>query len=529
MEGPGRGDESLSELGETPDNSLNKGVSKEIRTVAKGGAIQIFGQVSQRGLSFIFQLVAVAFVGRPAYGVYKQISQVLAIAAQIALAGFNYASMRFITIARAEGKPEGVKGAARVGIGGAVVGSVIVVACLVVFAEPLASQFADEPADESMFIRLFRIGAPYVPLFALLQVLRYCTQAYKTMTPSVVSGMIVQPVVRFVVGLFVLLIGFEVAGLITTLNVSILAATLVAAFFFARMLTEEERAARPRAPVGPMVKFALPQGGSSLLGIQSLGLGILVVGVYGTDVQVAIFALALSLQGPGTVFLGGILNIWAPVVSDLHAKGQIEELDKLYKVITRWVATFSFPVWAALIVMPYVFVDLFVPASGEGIPSVVAILAVGNFFYTGTGPTGYVLSMTGRPWVNLINSMVAVVLYVIAGAWAVPRYGPNGMAVVDGAVTALINIVRVVEAKVLVGVQPFGRPILKPIGATAVGAFVLLLWRWIPGYNVWVDAAGIVVAGLVYLLVLRAFGMDPEEREVWERIKKRVKRKRGRS
>jgi hypothetical protein len=70
---------------------------------------------------------------------------------------------------------------------------------------------------------------------------------------------------------------------------------------------------------------------------------------------------------------------------------------------------------------------------------------------------------------------------------------------------------------------------LKPLGATAIGAALLLLWRWIPGYTVWFDAAGIVVAGLVYLAALRAFGMDPEEREVWERIKKRAKRKKRRS
>ena len=524
----GRGD-LLSELGEGPDASLPPGVSKEIRTVAKGGAVQIFGQVTQRGLSFVFQFVALAFVGTALFGVYKQISQVLAIAAQLAIGGFNYAAMRFITLARAEGRPAGVKGAARVSIVAAVIGSTVVVAGLVVFAGPLAALFADSTADEPLFTRLFRIGAPYVPLFAVLQVLRYCTQAYKTMTPSVISGNIVQPVVRFIVGFAVLLAGFEVAGLIHTLNVSIFAAAITVAYFFNRMLTEEERAAAPRAPLGSMVRFALPQGGASLLGIQSLGLGILVIGAYESDVQVALFAIALSLQGPGTVFLGGILNIWAPVVSDLHAKGEIDRLDRLYKVITRWVATFSFPVWAALMVMPYVFVDLFAGDRGQGASTIVVILAAGNFFYTGTGPTGYVLSMTGRPGVNLINSAVGVVLYVVAGAWAVPRYGAEGMAVVDAVVTAVVNTARVIQAKVLVGVQPFGRPMLKPIGATAIGAVVLLLWRWIPGYSVWFDAAGIVVAGLVYVGALRAFGMDPEEREVWDRIKKRAKRKKGRS
>lgn len=528
MAGPRR-DELLSELGETPQESLPPGVSDEIRTVAKGGAIQIFGQVSQRGLSFIFNFVALAFVGTRRFGVYKQIVQVLAIAAQLALAGFNYAAMRFITVARAEGRPGGVRGAARVSIGAALMGSAVVAAGLVVFAGPLAGRFADVPADEPLFVRLFRIGAPYVPLFALLQVLRYCTQAYKTMTPSVISGNIVQPIVRFVVGFVVLFAGFEIAGLVHTLNFSILVAAVVAAYFFMRMLTEEERAAKPRASLGPMVRFALPQGGASLLGIQSLGLGILVVGWYASDIQVALFAIALSLQGPGTVFLGGILNIWAPVVSDLHAKGEIDRLDRLYKVITRWVATFSFPVWAALIIMPYVFVDLFAQERGQGASTVVAILAAGNFFYTGTGPTGYVLSMTGRPVANLVNSIVSVVLYVAAGAWAVPRYGAEGMAVVDAVVTSAVNLARVVQAKLLVGVQPFGRPMLKPIGATAVGAAVLLLWRWIPGYTVWFDAAGIVVAGLVYVGMLRIFGMDPEEREVWERIKKRARKKKERS
>jgi hypothetical protein len=38
-----------------------------------------------------------------------------------------------------------------------------------------------------------------------------------------------------------------------------------------------------------------------------------------------------------------------------------------------------------------------------------------------------------------------------------------------------------------------------------------------------------VVAGLVYVGALKAFGMDPEEREVWDRIKKRARKKKGRS
>jgi uncharacterized protein YciI len=50
---------------------------------------------------------------------------------------------------------------------------------LLIGANALASQLADDAARSWELARLLRIGALFVPLFALTQVLRYCTQAYK--------------------------------------------------------------------------------------------------------------------------------------------------------------------------------------------------------------------------------------------------------------------------------------------------------------------------------------------------------------
>ena len=96
------------------------------------------------------------------------------------------------------------------------------------------------------------------------------------------------------------------------------------------------------------------------------------------------------------------------------------------------------------------------------------------------------------------------------------------MAGVDSLVTALVNIARVVEAKLLVGVQPFGRSFLKPVVATLVGAAVLLLWRLVPAEGRFIEIIGIVVAAAAYLGALAALGIDPEERHVFARIKKRI-------
>jgi O-antigen/teichoic acid export membrane protein len=222
-----------------------------------------------------------------------------------------------------------------------------------------------------------------------------------------------------------------------------------------------------------------------------------------------------------------LVNIWAPVVSDLYEKGQIARLDSLYKTITRWVVTFSFPVYGALIVEPDLFVRIYGGSKVLDAAPLVAIVAVGNLFYSGTGPTGYVLSMTGRPGVNFANSVIAVVLYALGGALFVPKYGVVAMAWVDAGVTALVNTARVIEAKLLVGVQPFGRSTLKPVGAALAGVVVLLVWKLVPFEGTWAQLAGVVLASLVYALVLWVLGLDAEERFVWERIKSRAF-KRGR-
>jgi O-antigen/teichoic acid export membrane protein len=264
-----------------------------------------------------------------------------------------------------------------------------------------------------------------------------------------------------------------------------------------------------------------------LLGVQTLGLGILVLGLASTDRQVALFGIALSLQGPGNVFLGGMMNIWAPVVSDLHERGEIDRLGSLYQTINRWIVTFSYPVFAALMIEPDLFVRLFAGSEGRGAESVVVILAVGNIFYTGTGPTGFVISMTGRPGVNFANSIAAVAAYAVVGALVVPDHGAVGMAFVNVAITALVNTARVIEAKVLVGVQPFGRTFYKPVMATIAGAAVLLPWSRFADDTVWLEVAGLVIAAAVFIAVLRRLGLDAEERHVWERVRARAGRGRG--
>ncbi|MFN2490075.1 MAG: oligosaccharide flippase family protein [Actinomycetota bacterium] len=510
------------------DGELSAGSADDTSKIAKGGAIQIGGQIAARGLLFLFVAVAVRRLGEAGFGVYRQVFQILQVASLMAPMGFNFAAVRFITRARALGRHGEVRGTARVTLWGAAIFSSLAAGAIFLAASPLAGQFADSPASRADLADLLRLGSLYVPLFAVMQVLRSCTQAYKTMVPSAMIGQIILPVGRLILGIGALLAGFAVAGAVASLVISAAISMVAGFWYFHRMLTPTERRAKPAAPVGEIVRFALPQAGVALFSVQSLGISVLLLGLLSSDHAVGIFSVALSLQGIGAVFLTGVVAIWAPLVVDLYERNEIARLESLYQTVNRWVATFAFPVFAVLILAPEIPLRLLTGGVDPETARLIGVLAVGNLFFVGSGPCSYLISMTGRAGLNLANSVVSVVLYVALGLWIVPRYGAVGMAVVDAAVTALLNIARLVQAKVLIGVQPFGRSYAKPVLGTLALVVTLLLWRALTPPEVAFELAGLVAGALAYLAILRLAGMDPEERHVYDLIRSKMLRRKRR-
>lgn len=513
-----------------PPESLGLSAERaaDVATVAKGGTVQIVGQVIHRSLAFVFTILAVRALGPAGFGLYQVVVQLLEFLSQLGLLGFNHAVVRFIARARVGADWAAVRGTIRVAlIATAVASSVIVVATLIA-ADPIARAFGGSSTQEDRFAFLLRIGILFVPFFAFMQVFRYGTQAYKTMVPSVWTGNIVQPSLRLITAAVLLFSGLGVTAVIAADVISMGLAAALSVVLFRRILTHEERAASPRSEVGPMIRFALPQSGSALLGIQTLGLGVILLGLFSSNEQAGLFAIALALQGPADLTLSGVINIWSPMVTDLHDQGAIDRLDSLFKTITRWIATLALPVSVAIAIEAEMFARILGGDEAAQAAPIVAILALGNVVYTCTGPTASLLSMSGRPGINFIDSLVGVGLYSLLGWIVIARHGAVGMAWVHTAVTAAVSITRVVQGKLLVGVQPFGRSLLKPVTGTVVGVVVLFLWKSLAPDNLPLRIVGLAIGAISYLAVLRVLGVDEEERYVWGLMKALVSRKRMR-
>jgi O-antigen/teichoic acid export membrane protein len=122
-----------------------------------------------------------------------------------------------------------------------------------------------------------------------------------------------------------------------------------------------------------------------------------------------------------------------------------------------------------------------------------------------------------------VNSIGIWSLYVVAAWLVVPSHGMVGMAVIHAAAGALSNVVMVVAARWLTGLQPFGRSFLKPIAATCVAGLVLLCWRFLVERSLPFDLLGLALGGATYCASLWVTGMDADDRIVYERVRARLR------
>ena len=107
------------------------------------------------------------------------------------------------------------------------------------------------------------------------------------------------------------------------------------------------------APAGP--RSALLAGAvlDRLLRRRIIGLPAVTpndLGVYAACVRVA---LAMVL------FLTAVSYVFSPFVADLHARGEREKLDALFKSITRWTVAGTIPILLLMLLAPAAILQLF--------------------------------------------------------------------------------------------------------------------------------------------------------------------------
>jgi O-antigen/teichoic acid export membrane protein len=165
-----------------------------------------------------------------------------------------------------------------------------------------------------------------------------------------------------------------------------------------------------------------------------------------------------------------------PVYPVLARQNKVAALEDAYGTAVRWMAIVLLPVG---VVLAWNRNDLLALAGPEFVTggNALVILAIGYSICTCFGTVAYLLMLSGHKSVETWNAAFAAVLNLVLAIVLVPRFGLAGAAFATASSFVLLNVLRVAEARYVVGLRTFRPYFIRIVAVSATGGvsvFVML-------------------------------------------------------
>jgi len=147
--------------------------------------------------------------------------------------------------------------------------------------------------------------------------------------------------------------------------------------------------------------------------------------------------------------------MFSPMIAVLHGRGDTRGLGEMFRITTRWVLIASLPLFV-LVISRTSILGLFGRDFQAGYAA-LALLSVGKLVSSATGSVGYMLNMTGHQRLNLLNSLILGVVNATLNALWIGRWGATGAAAASALSLGLVNVLRVIEVRAVLGLSLFSR------------------------------------------------------------------------
>jgi O-antigen/teichoic acid export membrane protein len=496
--------------------------SSHVLLAAKGGGMVFAGRMFVWGMRFVIAVMVARLLGADSYGLYNIALSVATLGAALSVLGFDSALVRYLAIYMRRSDRGGVTGTLRTGLGVPMLVSILPAAVLLAAAGPLARDVIGDARMEP----ILRVVAFLVPAMVANSLLGAALQGAQRIGWAVLAEQFAQPLVRFSLLLGLALIGLtaELAVLASTLATVIVTALLLV--FVQRQVSFEGVASQGPNQVRQLLGFSLPVYFSNVVTTFGGSLQTILLGALASVASAGIFAVAHQVMLIGTLFHTAIVQSSMPIFAELQDSEDRRPMTHLYRTTSKWTLTLNLPFFLLALIFPQALLALFGPEFADDGVQALVILAFASLVNAATGTSGAILDMTGHTRVKLVNSTLSVALSIILNLLLIPPLGVMGAALSVVGAVSMVNLLRVAEVGLLVGVGPYDRSWLKPIvagiaaAAVGVGISVALAESGLVVRSV----VGIAAMGVTYAGVLLAQGLNDDDRLVLSRAGRRFRR-----
>ncbi|MBS3144274.1 flippase [Candidatus Woesearchaeota archaeon] len=496
------------------------------KTLAKGMIIVMISLVLTKVLGYGYKIIISRWLGANDFGLFALALAIISLIASIMISGIQLALSRYIAYHREKKDPEKIKRIIGATLQTILITNIIAGIGFWIFATEIAV-FFHHPEIAS----LLKIFAFLLPFYSTLLTLQKIFEGFQRIELSTAADIVLNGLRILLVGALVLT-GMTIEGVSTTYLIATICTTVVFWIICEKVLTAFTRNIFTNnvKEMQNIVSFSWPLMISIIVHIIMTWSDTLLLGFYRTASEVGIYNIATPTANLLTVPAVALTTVFMPLMSNLFAKKETEQMMKLYSTVTKWTFLIALPVILAIILFPQRIIN---STAGMGYvegASVLLLLGIGVFINAIAAPANMILLAMDKTKFMMKNSIIACIISLGLNFYLIPKFGVLGAGIAFLASSLIIALLRMIEIKTLLQIIPLDKKIGKLMIMSIVTAIVAIgvdMWlgTWIM-MDIWRLGANILSIGSVYVgLLYFTKCFDEEDKEIINAIKAKMSKK----
>jgi O-antigen/teichoic acid export membrane protein len=496
-------------------------LSSSAGAMARGAARGALGALIASVLALAFQAIVRHIVDIETMGLFTVATTVVVLAQLPALFGLEAGAIRYVSLGASAGDERTARGSAQAALIAGLTLSTLAAATLFLLAPEICDRFNKPEATH-----LLQLAALALPLLCTSRVCAACVLGFGltgrsstiTAAQNVARLLVTVPLVLVLADVTALGVGFAIAGL---------AGTVFAVWLLRSACPNILVPARDRWALRSMIGFSWPQTLSQSLYLATLWTDTLVLAHYGTAHQVGVYGLVIALLAPVSQLTVAVSQAFTPRIAGTHARGDSASMAQMLRRVSYWNLAVALPILGSMAVLREPLLALFGRGYEAGAVPLL-LLAVGQLVLNAAGPLTAVINLSGHPRVTLFDNILVFTTNLVLCIILVPRYGMTGAAASTLIALCSVTLIQVGQVGRLFRIHPFRDDQLRCLaagGVAAVATAALTLLPW-PAPLLEVVAGGLVFIA-VYVAGIAALGVRDETRELAQRARDRLMRRRS--
>jgi len=346
-------------------------------------------------------------------------------------------------------------------------------------AEAVAGLFSAAPEDAARLPVAVALFAWALPLWTFIEVATSAARARRAFGPEIRLRVFWEQFARLLfAGLFFAIglesIGLMAAHLCSLALTALLCVPLLRRYYDLRLLARA-RLTWPlaRELVGSGVAL-LPANLARRLLIDAppLVINLILPGARGAAAA-GLFEIGRKLSTVPYIVRQAFQYVLGPL-SSAQAQADRSAIAPLYHFACRVSAALVVPLAGLMIFTAADFLSVYRREAAAALP-VLAILSAARAAEAVVGPAATLIEMIGHRILPLLNSVVAVLVWIALALWLTPAYGAVGMALAVSAAILAATYAAAIELRISDGLSPFDRKLFQGLAVALCGIACMAL------------------------------------------------------